>query len=102
MVTGFNKMDKKLTVQFKDRRGKDSICTINNKDFHAWASANSYLAVLPEVEYIEGNHWDKQPHEINIKLNASEWHRFYRSIDRALLENYLNAKIKQPYAIPTT
>ncbi len=98
IVTGFCKMDKKLTVQFKDRLGRDSHCTINNSDFFTWASANSYLALLPEVEYVEGEHWDKQPHDMNRRLNVTELVRFYNRIDKHMLEDYLNAKIPQHYA----
>jgi hypothetical protein len=97
-VTGFNRVHEKITVEFNDRRGNRSHCIINNKDFFKWASANSYLALLPEVEYIDGEHWDKQPHDINRKLNVTERVRFYNSIDKNMLENYLDTKIPQHYA----
>ena len=88
---------KKLQLSLTTTRAR-SHCAINNNDFFKWASANSYLALLPEVEYVEGEHWDKQPNDINRKINATERVRFYNSIDKTMLENYLNAKILLPYA----
>jgi hypothetical protein len=97
-VTGFSRVHEKITVEFNDHTGAHSYCSINNNDFFKWASANSYLALLPETEYVEGNYWDKQPHDLNRKLNVTERVRFYKSIDKAMLENYLNDKIPQHYA----
>jgi hypothetical protein len=98
IVTGYNHLEEKITVEFTDRRGEHSYCIINNNDFFKWASANSYLALLPETQYVDGNHWDKQPHHINRRLNKAERARFYNSIDKPMLEHYLNEKIQQHYA----
>lgn len=98
IVTGFMLIGKKITVHFTDHSGHSSVCNINQPDFFAWAMANSYLCLLPEVQYVDGHHWDKQPHDINQQLNVTEMVRFYNSIDKTMLENYLNNKIPLPYA----
>ena len=98
IVTGFSLAQKRISVEFKDRSGISSYCLINHTDFFKWASANSYLCLLPETEYVGGAHWDKQPHHINRQLNATEMVRFYNSIDKTMLENYLNHKIHYQYA----
>jgi len=93
-VTGFSRVHGKITAEFTDRTGAHSYCTINNKDFFRWASANSYLALLPETEYVGGENWDRQPHDMNRKLNVTEMVRFNNSIDKYILEKYLNDKIQ--------